>query len=460
MENYCLARFYADTIEEWLNEPLYDCEDCGMGWEVGVSSYGCLSLYVGGYSHKLLPVLFKKVLEGVVGAFGRLPTSSVERERLAASLEVVKERKLKSWYNAAYKQQPIERCGDLIDEALLQNDYPILEMYEWLLAEKDSITLERLAETQKGILGKNVVAEGYLEGNVGEQDCGVVADLIEDMVFVGGSAASASSEAVLPGFRRSVRSVVDSSRLIVPTMNLKDPNSAVVCYVPIGPYLSAAEARQRRASLFGNGCATNQEDQTNAAAPDSSTLLRTRVLHLLLMQMLAQPFFANLRTKQQLGYLVSASGDFLHGQLGVRLRVQSSHTAPAEIEKRITTFVDETFPMLLKEEKKDQFDTFKRAVATKLQEQPKRLSSAFSRRWVEVAVRSFDFAWRERAIALLDEIDWAEFEAFFEREFLHKPRLWVHVNGPAEGGKEGDQTKVRDLSLGDWQMHVDNGRGV
>lgn len=209
--------------------------------------------------------------------------------------------------------------------------------------------------------------------------------------------------------------------------------------------------------------------------------------------MVAQPFFADLRTKQQLGYLVSASGDFLNGMTGIRFRVQSANTKCDEIEKRILKFVEEDLPVILKSKnnsinnnivstndtvltadidtsttgpnkssqpKKNpqeetrsttpatsssftEFEHFKKGVISKLKEVPKRLSQEFAVHWTEIAMRSFHFDWKQKAIAILETLTFDEFWQFYENEFQKKPKLWLHVVGPVPSGtnKEEDPSK-------------------
>ena len=67
-----------------------------------------------------------------------------------------------------------------------------------------------------------------------------------------------------------------------------------------------------------------------------------RTLNYLLCQFLSQAFYADLRTKQQLGYRVHAGADFINGMTGIVFKVQSANTRSPELENRIRAFF-ETF---------------------------------------------------------------------------------------------------------------------
>ena len=61
----------------------------------------------------------------------------------------------------------------------------------------------------------------------------------------------------------------------------------------------------------------------------------------LLAQILSAPFYTELRTRQQLGYVVFASGMSPMEVPGVNLVIQSPGTPAAELQSRIERFVDD-----------------------------------------------------------------------------------------------------------------------
>lgn len=86
---------------------------------------------------------------------------------------------------------------------------------------------------------------------------------------------------------------------------------------------------------------------------------RLRVVGALLNQILAEPTFDTLRTKEQLGYIVSCSGWNLSGgkEFGVRIVVQSEKT-PGYLEDRVEshlqamkTHIEEMKPEVFEEQK-------------------------------------------------------------------------------------------------------------
>lgn len=73
----------------------------------------------------------------------------------------------------------------------------------------------------------------------------------------------------------------------------------------------------------------------------SSADLRLRVLADLVEQVLAEPLYDSLRTKQQLGYTVSSGTRLTHGVTGFCVVVVSAAFEAGEVEQRIEAFLDD-----------------------------------------------------------------------------------------------------------------------
>jgi hypothetical protein len=73
----------------------------------------------------------------------------------------------------------------------------------------------------------------------------------------------------------------------------------------------------------------------------SSSDLRLRVLADLVEQVLSEPLYDTLRTKQQLGYTVSSGTRLTHGVTGFCVVVVSAAFEAPEVERRIEAFLDD-----------------------------------------------------------------------------------------------------------------------
>lgn len=103
--------------------------------------------------------------------------------------------------------------------------------------------------------------------------------------------------------------------------------------------------------------------------------IRARVT--LLAQMLEEASFDQLRTKEQLGYLVQASMKEQAGQLYLYLLVQSDRATPGYLESRIEAHLVDFIDNL----QEDYFERLRIATIAKLQEKPATLNEEFFRYW-------------------------------------------------------------------------------
>jgi insulysin len=118
---------------------------------------------------------------------------------------------------------------------------------------------------------------------------------------------------------------------------------------------------------------------------------RSRVTAALLIQILSEPAFNVLRTREQLGYIVScgqwnAAG---HSEVGMRVIVQSER-APAYLEERVDAFLDEIFTTLTNMPEAE-FQEHKHGLEKKWTEDPKNIREECNRYWYHIDSGYFDF---------------------------------------------------------------------
>ena len=107
----------------------------------------------------------------------------------------------------------------------------------------------------------------------------------------------------------------------------------------------------------------------------------------LISQLLDQPFYGELRTKQQLGYIVSSGIGESDGVRSLVFSVQSSVLPPPEVENRIDTFLTEYRQTLAALPDAD-LDKYREALDVQATDVDKRLGQQASRLWSEIVQRS------------------------------------------------------------------------
>ena len=118
---------------------------------------------------------------------------------------------------------------------------------------------------------------------------------------------------------------------------------------------------------------------------------KLRVASALLTQIMSEPAFNVLRTREQLGYIVSCSSWTLPGssEKGVRIVVQSERK-PTYLEQRVEAFLDE-MKIKLEGMTEEEFETHKSGLQKKWLEADKNLAEEVARFLFHVNTGHFDF---------------------------------------------------------------------
>ena len=146
----------------------------------------------------------------------------------------------------------------------------------------------------------------------------------------------------------------------------------------------------------------------------------TRAAILLVKQILGPSFFADLRTQQQLGYVVGAFSYPLYRMPGLALYIQSPNTTPQGLNTAVQQFLhdmrDELGHLDLTE-----FEDHRNAVVLKLLERPRNLAEQAERYRGDMSLRYLAFDDRERLAEAVANIDLAALRQFFNVT-IHGPR--------------------------------------
>lgn len=156
----------------------------------------------------------------------------------------------------------------------------------------------------------------------------------------------------------------------------------------------------------------------------------------LFSQIASEPAFNVLRTKEQLGYIVSLAST----PLGVRVLVQSEKT-PAYVEGRIEAFLTslrDTLEALSDEE----FDRHRQALIDRKLEQPKHLSAETRQFWRHMVSRDYEFGKQQTDIAALRQLSKADILALFDESVSpassSRRKLSLHLKSQVAPGAQFD----------------------
>ncbi|KAF7593445.1 Insulinase (Peptidase M16) [Aspergillus hancockii] len=406
--NLVKSKFYCELVRDALVEYSYDAELAGLDYHLSASIFG-LDVSVGGYNDKM-SVLLEKVL-----------TSMRDLVVNPDRFHVIKERLSRGYKNAEY-QQPFYQVGDYTRYLTAEKSW----LNEQYAAELEHIEPEDISCFFPQLLRQNHI-EVLAHGNLYKEDALRMTDSVENIL----------KSRSLPQSQWHVR----RNMIIPPGSNyiyeraLKDPanvNHCIEYYLFIG-------------------------DITDES-------LRAKLL--LFAQMTDEPAFDQLRSKEQLGYVVWSGARYSATTIGYRVIIQSERTAQY-LESRINAFLS-TFGKTLEEMSDEEFEGHKRSVINKRLEKLKNLGSETTRFWTHIGSEYFDFLQNQSDatnVRSLSKSDLVQFyNQFIDPVSPTRGKLSIHLNAQAGAAvTEPSEQKSHLLSLLTKQLEaagfaVDNDR--
>jgi insulysin len=173
-------------------------------------------------------------------------------------------------------------------------------------------------------------------------------------------------------------------------MNPKEPNSAVEVIYQGGDL---------------EGYSMGQTENTKIA---------TEGLLELLAHLISEPAFDQLRTKEQLGYIVHTAVKKVGQVGGLHMIVQSSHKDPIYLDERIEEFLV-GFRVKLAGLSAEELQNNIQAVRERLLEKPKNLDQESSQYWEEIKNATYLFDRKERLALFLCTVTLEDCVVFFDR---------------------------------------------
>ncbi|KAH7343303.1 Metalloenzyme, LuxS/M16 peptidase-like protein [Rhizoctonia solani] len=366
-----LSRMFVELVKDTLTELTYDAELAGMKYSI-VCDGASIVVISEGYNDKL-SVLLEHVLEKVKGI-------TITQDRVTVIAE-----QLQQEVENFYLTQPYTLSNYYADHLLRETGWTPRQR----LVELEYVTLRDIQYHAQEILARTSTTI-LIHGNIDSEEALRIADRVENIL---GSRPITPAEKSLP---RSLVLPVACNYVWEDAVPNKDElNSSLTYYVEVG-------------------------DITDP--PLRATLL-------LFAQMIREPAFNQLRTKEQLGYVVSSSAWFLHGSIGWHMTVQSERK-PTYLERRVENFLD-LFREILTAMPEAEFERQRDAFALKRLERLKNMGEEASRFWTHIESGYEDFLRREGDANHIKLFTKQDIELFFDT-YIHpesptRRKLSVHL---------------------------------
>ncbi|KAL3476459.1 Metalloenzyme, LuxS/M16 peptidase-like protein [Aspergillus californicus] len=377
--NLVKTKVYCELVKDALVEYSYDAELAGLDYDLSASIFG-LDVSVGGYNDKMAVLL-----ERVISSMRDL---TVRSDRFL----IVKERLARSYKNAEY-QQPYHQVGDHTRYLTSERAW----LNEQYAAELEHIEAEDIKCFFPQILRQNHI-EVLAHGNIYKEDALRMTDSVESIL----------KSRPLPQSQWHVRRnmILPPGSNYIYERTLKDPRNVNHC---IEYYLFVGDIKD--------------------------DALRAKLL--LFAQMNDEPAFDQLRSKEQLGYVVWSGARYSATTMGYRVIIQSERT-PLYLESRIESFLA-GFKKTLEAMSEDEFEGHKRSVSNKRLEKLKNLSSETGRFWTHIGSEYCDFLQNENDAAHVRSFTKSDILDFYNQmidpESLTRAKISTHMkaqtNAPA-----------------------------
>ncbi|CAG8459644.1 11740_t:CDS:10 [Diversispora eburnea] len=354
---------YIDLLNDALTEYSYDADLAGLSYNIGNNNYEGIIISLQGFNDKL-PVLLEKIIH-------EMKNFKVDPKRF----EIIKEQ-VERGYRNSFLNPPYSHSAFHI---YYMTHSKIWTIEECLEALKD-ITSQDIQEFYPKLLSYLHI-ETFSHGNLFKEEALKLNQIVEDILqskSLSPSQLISDRATILPPGKRYVyqRDVYDS----------QDINSAIEYYVQVGDLMDV----NLRAKLS------------------------------LLAQITKEPYFDQIRTKEQLGYLTHSGWRIDILSMGFRFIIQSVKDT-VHLENRIEAFLDKLLN-IIEEMTEEDYQKEKESLIVKKLEKPKNLYKESREYWEHIKSGLYDF---DRI-----NIDVAELRKITKSEVLEFLKNVVHPASP------------------------------
>ena len=359
-----LTQLLVDAITTNLNAWAYSARLAGLDYAVYPHLRG-VTIRVGGYNDKLHKLVNRILLEFSDPKFTE-QRFRIARQRLIDGLE-----------NKA-KDRPVQQTSEFIQTALLEGTFPVADK----LAAAREVSLDELIDFGNELVR---VTDPIMlaHGNLTEASALNMAKQVQAMVL--------NNRERMVVERSKIRQLPEGQTRA--TLEVEHPDTGYTLYLQ-GKDTSYAE----------------------------------RARYQLLAQIISSPFYEDIRTTRQLGYIVYATAFEILETPALGLLVQSPEASAKAIDDAVSKFArnfDETLAKL----PQSQLNREKQAVISKLMERDRQLGEVSGRYWREIDRENYQFDSREQLAAAIREVTLEDLKHTYREALIERKRALQVLTG-------------------------------
>ncbi|WP_281544064.1 insulinase family protein [Grimontia sp. SpTr1] len=376
VENIVKTRVSVEMLMESINETAYPAEVAGLNYNL-YAHQGGVTLKLSGFNEKLT-LLMDLVLD-----------KFAKRDFNPERFEIIKTQLLRSWNNAT-QNKAINRLYNSMT-GILQPNNPT---YEELIEALEPLQVTELPDFVHRVMSELHV-EMFVYGNWQKQQTLDLAEPVKDALRVHNQR-----------YQESTR----------PLVLLKGAGSA--------SYHLGCDSQDSAVLVYYQSHGTEPQD----------VALFTFAQHLM-----SAIFFNELRTKQQLGYMVGSGNMPMNRHPGLIFYVQSPQAGPAKLMEAIDDFLNAFFLVLL-ELNEAQWQASKQGLLGQIEEPDANLRARGQRLWISIGNKDAEFTQRQNVAAAIRDMDRADMVKFVVEQL--KPRTSDRLIMHSCGGAHPDECSL------------------
>ncbi|KAH7641203.1 insulin-degrading enzyme-like protein [Dermatophagoides farinae] len=356
--NVNINSLFAMLFKDDLTEFLYDAELAGLSFNIRSTVNG-FDMEFFGYNHKM-NVFLRRIFEKLIQF---KPTEQ--------RFEILKEKYARNLRN--YKTQPLYYLTSYYLKSVTSE---LFWSYDHLIEALDRMEISSINNLMQAFF-TNFLLEAFFHGNIDKGQVSEIMDFIQNNVIV--------------------------------------PNRSV----PLHKYHQAIP----REIVLEPGCSYSYEVINDIQKPKAISIyyqvsfdnINDISKLLLIEQILSDPCFDYLRTKEQLGYVVYTKLREFSGVYGLIFVIQSDYNV-SYLEDRIEAFIDwakKHFTQM----SEDEFNTEKQSLITRLLKKKKRLHDYSAELWGEISKEQYRFEKNKKYVDNVKELNREDISSFFIKHF-------------------------------------------
>ncbi|MDC0611716.1 insulinase family protein [Vibrio sp.] len=388
--NIVITRLCVEMFLDTLAKQTYPAEIAGINYNM-YTHQGGVTLSISGFSEKQ-----PQLLEMILHKFAN-------REFSSKRFESIKTQLYRSWSNAS-KDRPISQLFNAMTGLLQPNNPP----YDALLKSLETIRVDELSQFVKDMMN-HLHIEMFVYGDWHRSDALEIGNTLQKALSFHGQT-----------YEESLRPLVMLGKhgTFHHEVHCEQDDSAVVVYY--------------------------QSDESS---------VEKIALYSLANHLMSATFFNEIRTKQQLGYMVGTGNLPLNRHPGMVLYVQSPNAAPSHLMEAIDEFLN-AFYLVLLELTEYEWHSSKRGLWNQIATPDPTLRSKAQRLWVAIGNKDGEFNQREKVLDSLRSLSRADMIRFVVNELKPRTanRLVMHSQGLAHQDFEQLDLGIAIGSIKEFQL--------